>query len=170
MRQLNPSTNLILAVLAGLGVLASLTMPWYAAPAEDPTDTDGPIEQGAFQVGQVFATSAKGVVSGNDAIGPNGRLALLVVVAVVALLGVAISANVARRHAEDMLRVAAFATPVVVLAVAILHPGTQAEVRLHYGMLVGIAASLFSANAAFHGASWREKRAAPVRPRFGSAR
>ena len=76
MRQLNPSTNLVLTILAGLGLLGSLSLPWFAAPVTDTVGTDGPIERGAFQVGQVFATSAKGTVSGSDALG-SARAALL---------------------------------------------------------------------------------------------
>lgn len=162
MRQLNASTNLLLALLGGLGLLASLTLPWYAAPAEPPNPTDGPIERGAWQVGYVFATSARGMVDGNDAIG-GGRVLLVVAIGAVALLALAISLNAARQTAEDILRVAALVVPVLVVGIAIAHPGTEAALRLHYGLLVAFAAALFTASAAWHGASWRQKYQAPAR-------
>lgn len=169
MRQLSPMTNLLLAVLAGIGLLGSLSLPWYAAPATDPNPTDGPVERGAYQVGQVFSTGAKGMVDGTDAVG-GGQVALLIAVGVIAVLALAISANLARRHAEDLLRPVAFAVPVITVVLAILHPGTEATLRLHYGMLVGIAAAVLTTSAAYHGASMRAKKAAPVRPRYGSVR
>ncbi len=169
MRQLNPPTNLILAVLAGLGLLATLSLPWFAAPAEAPNPDDGPIERGAWQVGHVFATSAKGMVDGDDAVG-GGRVFLLAAVAVVAVLGLLISANAARKTVEDLLRAVALALPVLVIGLAVAHPGSDAPLRLHYGVVIAFAVSLLAANAAWHGASWRAKHAAPVRPRYGSAR
>ena len=169
MRQLNPSTNLVLTVLAGLGLLGSLNLPWFAAPVVDSSPTDGPVEHAAFQVGQVFATSAKGTVSGNDALG-GARMAIVALVAVLALVALAVSTPSLRRHAEDLMRLLVFAAPVVVIVAAVAHPGVTTPVHLHYGMLVSFVFVGFMANAAWHGASMREKRAAPVRPRYGSAR
>lgn len=166
MRQLTPSTNLVLAVLAGLGLMGTLTLPWFAAPEESPNPTDGPVERVAWQIGHVFATSARGMVDGNDALG-GSRMVLFGVVIVIALLGLTVAANVARAGAEDLLRTAAIAVPVAVVALAIAHPGTDAPLRLHYGFVVAFAVALFTANAAWHGASWRQKHAAPARPNYG---
>jgi hypothetical protein len=168
-RQLNPSTNLVLAVLAGLGLLASLSLDWFAAPVIDPTPTDGPVERGAFQVSQVFATHAKGTVSGNTALG-SGRMALVLLVVLVAILAAAVSVASLRRHAEDALHLAALATPVVVIALAAAHPGTSAAISIHYGLLVSLATAIFMASASWHGASMRQKHAAPTRPRYGVTR
>lgn len=167
MRQANPSTNLVLAILAGLGLLGSLSLSWYAAPVTDSVDTDGPVERGAFQVSQVFAAHAKGVISGNDALG-SGRMALVALVAVVALVAFAVGTPALRRPAEDLLRVVAIAAPIVVIVAAAAHPGTNTPVRLHYGMLIGFAAALLMASAAWHGATMREKRKPPVRTRYGT--
>jgi hypothetical protein len=168
MRQLNPSTNLVLAVLAGIGLLASLGLPWYAPPAEDPNPTDGPVERGAWQVAQVFATSTRGTLTGADAAG-DGRALLYGLVALVAVVALAISVEGLRRGAEDVMRVVALAAPAVVAFVAITHPGTEADLRLHYGMLVAFAAALAMASAAWHGASMRAKPA-PAKPRSYSMR
>lgn len=169
MRQLTPRTNLLLAVLGGLGLLASLALPWYAVPTEDPNPTNGPVERGAYQVAQVFATSAKGTVAGADALG-EGRSALIGVVGVVALLAALVAIREIRRLAEDALRVVALAAPFVLLIAVIDHGGTRGDVRLHYGMLVGFAAVLFMSSAAWHGASLREYRPASARPRYNATR
>jgi hypothetical protein len=166
-RQLNPSTNLVIAILAGLGLLASLSVSWFAAPVTDPTVTDGPIEQGAFQVSQVFATHAKGTVSGSDALGSSATV-LVAVVGLVALLALAVTVASVRKPAEDGLRLAALAAPVVLLILIVAHSGTNVPVRIHYGVLVASIASLVMASAAWQGAAMRQKHAAPVRPRYGS--
>ncbi len=169
MRQLNPSTNLILTVLAGLGLLGSLSLPWFKAPVVDPTGTDGPVERAAFQVAQVFSTSAKGTVSGNDALG-SARLAIVILVALLAVVALAVSTPAIRRQSEDFMRLLVIGAPVVVIVAAVAHPGTTAPVSLHYGMLVSFVLAAFMASAAWHGANMRAKQAAPVRPRYGSAR
>jgi hypothetical protein len=168
-RQLNPSTNLMLAVIAGLGLLGSLSLSWFAAPVPDPESADGPIESGAFQVSQVFATSAKGTVDGTTALG-DARMALVAIVVLVALLALAVLTPSIRRQAEDVLHLVALAVPVIVVAVAIAHPGTTAPVHLHYGTLIAIALSLFMASSAWHGARMREKRKPAARPRYGATR
>lgn len=162
MRQLTPVTNLVLAVLAGAGLLASLGLPWFAAPVVDPVSTDGPIEQAAFQVAQVFATSAQGTVSGADALG-TAQAAVVGLVAVLALVVVAVMTPASRRPAEDLLRGIVMAAPVVVLLAALAHPGVATPVRLHWGLLVSVALTALMANAAWHGANMRQLYAAPVR-------
>jgi uncharacterized membrane protein len=168
-RQLNPSTNLMLAVITGVALLASMSLPWFAAPVEDPTATDGPIERGAFAVSQVFATSAKDTVDGTAALG-GARMALVGIVVLVALLALAVLTPSIRRQAEDVLHLVALAVPVVVLIAAVSHPGTTAPASLHYGTLVALALSLFMASAAWNGARMREKRKPQARPRYSSAR
>ncbi len=167
-RQITPVSNLLLSILAGLGLLASLSLPWYAAPASDPSVTDGPIERGAYQVGQVFSSSAKGMVSGNDALG-DARMALFGLVALVVTLAAGVCVPALRRAAEDTLRVVALAIPVVLLIVAFAHPGDSGALHLHYGLLVAFVAALLMASAAWHGATMRPKKSAPTRRRYGTA-
>jgi hypothetical protein len=168
MRQITPQANLVLAVLAGLGLLATLTLPWYSAPVEDTTPTDGPVERAAFQLAHTFKTGADGMIDGQDALG-DGRLVLVVLVVAIAVIGLAISANGMRRSAEDVMRVVALLTPVIVGFVAITHPGTEAPVRIHYGMLIAFLATFVMSSAAWHGASMREKPA-PTKPQTYSMR
>ncbi len=169
MRQLNPSTNLVLTILAGLGLLGSLSLNWFAAPVTDTTATDGPVERAAFQVAQVFTSGAKGTVSGHDALG-GARMALIALVVLLALVALAVSTPAIRQQAENLMRVLVMATPVVVIACAATHPGTTTPVSIHSGMLVSFVLVAVMASAAWQGANMREKRAAPVRRRYGSAR
>ena len=165
MRQLTPVTNLVVSVLAGLGLLASLGLAWYAAPASDPVATDGPIERGAYQVGHVFASSAEGMVSGNDALG-DSRLALVALVALIVMLAGAVAVPALRAAAEDTLRLVSLATPVVFIVIAFAHPGTSSALHLHYGLLIGFAAALLMASTAWQGATLRAKTPPPARPRY----
>jgi hypothetical protein len=160
-RQFSPSTNLVLAVLAGLGLLGSLSLHWFAMPTTDPTPTDGPVERGAYQVGQFFSTHAKSQITGTDGVG-GGRTLLVALVAVVLLTVLAVSTPSLRRHAEDLLQLLALAAPVVVIGVVIAHSGTgNAPVRIHYGFLIALAITLVMSSAAWQGATMREKRKAP---------
>jgi hypothetical protein len=165
-RQLSPSSNLVLAILAGLGLLGSLSLSWYATPVDDPVPTDGPIERSAFHIGKVFSSHASGAVAGNTALG-SGRTILVALVAVIVVLAFAVSLPALRHYGEELLRLVALASPVVVIGVAIAHPGTTAPVRIHDGLIVGVLVSLLMASAAWHGAHMREKKAATsLRPRL----
>ena len=158
MRQLDPVTNLVLSALAGLGLLASLSTPWFVPPAGSTTQTDGPVERGAWQVGHFFKHDVDGRVSGTDAIG-DGRIVLVVIVAVMIGLAFAIAIPAVRKQAEDLLRVAGFAAPVGVIYLAATHTGATGDVMVHYGILVSLAVALFAASCAFHGATVRQRRA-----------
>jgi hypothetical protein len=83
-------------------------------------------------------------------------------VALVAVAALAVAMPALRRPAEDFLQLLALAAPVVVVGVAIAHPGTgEAPVRIHSGSLIGLALALLMASAAWNGATLREKRKAP---------
>lgn len=166
-RQLSPSSNLALAVLAALGLLGTLSLPWFAAPAADLTATDGPVERGAFQVSHFFGTSARGMVSGSDALG-GARSVLYALVLVVVVLAAAVAMAGVRKQAEDLLRVVALAAPVLVIGTAVAHPGTVAAVHVHYGALVALLVSALMASAAWQGCSMRYKAKAPSAVRISS--
>ena len=156
MRQLSPSSNLVLVVLAALGLLGTLSLPWFAAPAVDTTATDGPVERAAFQVSHFFQTGAKGMVGGGDALG-GARAVLFVLVVVVVVLTAAVSVAAVRKQAEDLLRVVALAAPVVVIGTAVAHPGETGPVHVHYGLLVALLVTLLMSSAAWQGSSMRHK-------------
>lgn len=157
MRQLDPVTNLVLSALASLGLLATLSFPWFAAPAASTNPTDGPVERGAWQVGHFFSHDVKGRVSGDDAVGGGGSV-LIVVAAVIIGLALAVGVPAVRRQAEDMLRVAGFAAPVAVIFLAVSHSGTTGAVRIHYGVAISFAVAVFVASCAYHGATLRQRQ------------
>ncbi len=167
MRQLTPPANLVLTILAAFGLLGTLGMPWFAAPAVDLNATDGPIERGAFQVGQFFATHAKSMVDGSVALGGAKTVLFGLVIVVVALVG-AVSIAAVRKPAEDLLRLVALLSPMVVILVAVAHPGDSAPLHIHYGSLVALAASLLMASAAWQGCSMRAKQQARTATRMSA--
>jgi hypothetical protein len=157
-RQLDPITNLVLAVLAGLGLLGTLSMPWFAAPAASTKTTDGPIEKTAWQVGHFFGTNVDGRVSGNAAIGSGGKGIVVLVVAAIAILALSVSVPQIRKPAEDMLRVAGWAAPAAVLYLAVTHSGTTVPVHLHFGALASFVVACFVTSCAWWGGSMRTRR------------
>jgi hypothetical protein len=53
----------------------------------------------------------------------------------------------------------ALVVPVVVVFLAIDHPGTHARLHLRWGLLAGVGLALLLASAAWHGGEIRVKRA-----------
>jgi hypothetical protein len=156
-RQLDPVSNLVLSALAGLGLLGSLSLPWFVPPGHSTTDTDGPVERAAWQVSHFFGSNVPGKTSGSDALGSSRGL-LVILVAVVAGLACAVAVPQIRKTAEDLLRMAGFAAPVAVIFLVVMHSGTDRPVTVHYGALVSFVAAAFMASAAFHGSSMRTRR------------
>jgi hypothetical protein len=161
-RQLDPVSNLVLCALAAAGLLATLSLPWFADPAIDKVGTDGPVEKAAFQVSHFFGHGVH-PVSGSDAVGSNRSILFL---AVAILLGLACSVTVPslRKQAEDLLKVAALGLPVVVIGLAFTHSGTTGQVKAHYGILVSFVVACFASSCAVHGASMRTKRKQAPKP------
>lgn len=164
MRQLSPVTNLVLAVLAGLGLLASLGLPWYAAPATSSMTTDGPVERAAWQIGHFFQGDALGLVSGHEALGAS-QASVAVLVFAVALAAVGMAAAGTRRPAADLLRILAPLAPLMIAALGVSSAGRDAQGVVHFGFAVSVALSILLASAATHGARLRARRrpAAAVR-------
>ena len=156
MRQISPATNLVLAVLAGLGLLGSLSQPWYAPPVEDPNAYDGPVERTAFAFGKVFSHH-DGAVSGADALG-NTETLLLGMVGVIVVLCLLAGVPALRAYVRDVLRAVALALPLIVFYLAVDRPDGM---DVHWGVIVALAIAAFVASAAWHGSGIRVKRAAP---------
>jgi hypothetical protein len=156
MRQISPATNLVLACLAGLGLLGMLGTPWYAPKVPDKTITDGPVERGAFAIAHVF-THHNRSVTGLDALGATQTL-LLGLVAAIVVLAVLEGVPALRAHVRDFLRAVAIAVPVIVFYLIWDRPG---KLDIHWGVLAAFAVACFMANAAWHGSAIREKRVAP---------
>ena len=155
MRQLSPLTNLVLACLAALGLVASLGLPWYATspPAED----IGPMEAMGERLLRTF-TSDGAPTTGADALGPNRTIILIAACAVIVLC-TALLVPALRGALRDVTRAVAIATPIAVLATAVR---AADGLELRWGLVVSVAVGLFMANATWHGAAVRQRRPAPA--------
>jgi hypothetical protein len=161
-RQLDPVSNLVLCALAAAGLLATLSLPWFANPAVDTTGTDGPVEKGAFQVSHFFSHGVN-QVTGKDALGSSKSILFFAVAGILGLAG-AVTIPQIRRQAEDILRVAALVLPLVVLGLAVSHSGTHGPVKAHWGILVSFLVACFAASCAYHGSNMRNKRKQVSKP------
>ena len=158
MRQISPASNLVLACLAGLGLLGTLSAPWYAPPVVDRNVYDGPVERAAFAVGHVFGAHDH-AVAGADALGKTQTL-LMILVGAVILLSCLAAVPAMRAHVRDVLRAVALALPLIVLYLLVDRPGKGA-LEIHWGVLAALAIAVFVATAAWHGSAIRVKRQAP---------
>ena len=154
MRQLTPVTNLLLACFAGLGLMASLRLPWYGAAEATPANT-GPMEAMGSRLARVFTTDTA-TTTGADALADQRVLVLGAALGVIGLCSVMLI-PVIRRALCDALRALAILLPIAVLAAAV-HGANGLELR--WGLIVSLATGLFMANAAWHGASVRAPRKA----------
>jgi hypothetical protein len=170
MRQLTPLTNLVLACLCAVGLVASLALPWYALvdPASRPSeqavaDGQGPMESFASQVARTFSSDGL-TSSGTDVLGGQ-RTLLLIVAAVVIVLCIAMLVPALRATLRDPLRAVALAAPVFVVFVAVQAPAADG-LEFRWGLVATVAIALFMASSAWHGSSARSPRAvAAARPR-----
>jgi hypothetical protein len=157
MRQLSPATNLALSCLSALGLLATLSLPWFAPPVPDTTDTDGPVERTAWAISRVF-THHDHAISGSDALGSGRTLVYLLAAAVLSMAALATVQRL-RAYLRDALRAIALATPLLIFALALQRPGTSATLNLHWGLLVALGVAVLAASCAWHGSEIRGKRA-----------
>jgi hypothetical protein len=156
MRQLSPLTNLALACLSAVGLVASLALPWFAPAQPDPADI-GSIEAVGLRIGRVFS-SGDSVTSGTDAVGAHRSL-LLIAAAAVIVLCVAMLLPALRSVLRDPTRVVALAAPGLTLFLA----GESARgAELRWGVVVSVAVALFVASCAWHGSAARARRPVPA--------
>jgi hypothetical protein len=155
MRQMSPASNLVLACLAGLGLLGVLGAPWYAPPLPDANSYDGPVERTAFAFSTIFRHN-DGVVTGNDALGDTRYLLFGLVAAVILLSGLAFVPAM-RRHVRDVLRGVSLVLPLVVLFRLVDRPG-PGEVDVHWGVVAAFFIAVFTASSAWHGSAIRERK------------
>jgi hypothetical protein len=156
MRQLSPLTNLMLAVLASIGVAITLGLPWYAATPVVPNDPASGVESAAAAIARWF-TSDGSTVTGTEAL-RGAESALLLACGLTALLSMAVLAGPIRSYLRGPLKLVALSAPVIVV-VHLFHQPVGEELR--WGTFVALAASLLMANSAYHGAEIRDPRPAP---------
>jgi hypothetical protein len=161
MRQLSPATNLLLACLSALGLVAALGLPWYAPAAViDPAVAagQGSVEEFGARLARTF-TSTGETWTGTEALG-TGRTLLLLAAGAVVFLCLLMIVPFLRSAVRDVLRAAALVAPLTVVYLAFDTPGASHAQEIRWGLLVGVAASAFMATSAWHGSSIRVPRRA----------
>jgi hypothetical protein len=162
MRQLSPLTNLLLACLSALGLVAALGLPWYAPaqaltdPALGLSDEQGPMEQFADRFARTF-TSGGDTLTGSDAVGTSRELLVIVAVAVM-VLSAAMLVPALRAIGRDVLRAVALVAPLALIYLAFDTPGASTALEIRWGLVVGVLVSAFMASSAWHGAGIRVRR------------
>jgi hypothetical protein len=157
MRQLTPLTNLVLACLAAVGLVASLGLPWYAPPdaTQDPDVAYGHVEAIAAHIARTFSSDS--TVSGSDILA--GRSSLVPIVAgLVIVLCLAMLVPALRGALRDLLRAISLLSPLGVALLALRAPASQG-LDTRWGLYASIAIAVFMASSAWHGSSARSPRA-----------
>jgi hypothetical protein len=181
MRTLGFRTHVLLAVAAAVGVIATLSRPWYAA-APPPVDGEKAIGSlhgpaSGFMASLERAVSQTEGISGWSALGTWGTV-LAALAAVTALGALACLAPALRGIAREVLRYGALALVAVVVWKLVDTPGANAALELRFGALAAAAAALiaFSSGSAVASVPLRRRVAAPAAytpppppPRYESA-
>jgi O-antigen/teichoic acid export membrane protein len=157
MRQVSPATNLLLACLSAVGLLAVFDLPWFAPPVKA-DDSVGAVEQTAAQFAAMFQHADR-AMTGHDAFADAQTLLTVMPAAIIGLC-LLMAVPVLRDLVREPLRAVAFGTPLVVAYLVFARPG-DATGTLHWGALAGMAVSLFLTSAAWHGSALRGPRPAP---------
>ncbi len=157
MRQVSPATNLLLACLSALGLLAVFDLPWFAPPVAGNDDV-GAVEQAATQFAAMFQHADR-EMTGLDAFADAQTLLMGMPAAIVGLC-LLMAVPGLRDLLREPLRAVALGTPVVVAYLVLAQPG-EARGVLHWGALAGMALSVFLASAAWQGSTLKAPRPAP---------
>ncbi|HEX8207310.1 MAG TPA: hypothetical protein VF587_14710 [Solirubrobacteraceae bacterium] len=157
MRQVSPATNLLLACLSAIGLVAAFDLPWFAPPLDvDPGL--GAVERAATQFAGVFQ-HADASMTGRDAFADAGLL-LTGMPAAIVVLSLLMAVPALRDVVREPLRAVAFGAPLVVAYLVVARPGT-AQGEVHWGALAGLALSVFLTSAAWHGSALKARRPVP---------
>ena len=171
MRQLNPLSNIVLACLAAVGLVASLSLPWYApAVIHGKTDlgavaegeADGPMQHFSDWVQRVFSTGGR-TVSGADALG-NQKMIILGIAVVVAVMCLVMLLPAMRPLLRDIVRVVGLLAPAAVLWLGFVDKPGNVQLEIRWGLIVSALVAFFMASCAWHVGSVRKQKVAAVRP------
>jgi hypothetical protein len=140
MRTLGFRTHVLLVVAGAIGVLGSLSRPWYAKPPATPVGDDygtGPL-YGLSDALQRWVTDPAGTTGwnalGDWATALAGLSALAALCAIVSLLG-------AQGIVREPLRYGSFAVVVIAVWHLVDSPGPNAALELRLGAFVGVASA-----------------------------
>jgi hypothetical protein len=165
MRTIGTRSNILFAIAAACGIVASLGQPWYArtpTPAKGQAIGEIPSQMEAFFDGIGRAFSERSGMTGWVALQTADRVISGLAVATAVLLLVSM-VPVLQRHVQDLARWTALATFGVVLVKLIDEPGAN---RLHeprYGILVALGCAAVLLTSAMTLASAPSRRRVPVK-------
>jgi hypothetical protein len=136
MRSIGFRSNLVFAIVAAIGVVASLGQPWYG-PAH--AHTDAQMEDLFNGIGRAF--SGSGGTTGWVALQSADQLVAGLAVATVMLLLLTLVPAV-QHQAQALARWVSLATLGVVVVKLVDEPGSNAISEPRYGVLMALAAAL----------------------------
>jgi drug/metabolite transporter (DMT)-like permease len=157
MRTIGFRSNILFAIAAAFGVIASLGRPWYGRAAEP---TDARMEDLFNGIGRAFHES--GGTTGWDALETSDNLIAGLAVGTVALLVLALAPMI-QRHVQGLARWTALATFGVVLVKLIDEPGANSLNEPRHGVLLALAASMVLVGSTFTVASAPPRKRVPVK-------
>ena len=166
MRTIGFRSNILFAIAAAFGVVASLGQPWYARTPKASADQaigELPSQMEGFFNGIGRAFSEQDGMTGWVALHTADRVIAGLAVATVLLLVLALVPSI-QRHVQDLARWTALATFAVVLVKLIDEPGSN---RLHeprYGVLLALFCAGVLVASAMTVASAPRRRRVPVKP------
>jgi hypothetical protein len=157
MRTIGFRSNILFAIAAAIGVIASLGQPWYGRAAEP---TDARIEDLFSGIGRAFTES--GGTTGWDALETTDTLIAGLAAGTVVLVMLALLPSI-QRHVQGLARWTALATFGVVLVKLIDEPGANSLNEPRHGVLIALAASAALVGSTFTVASAPSRRRTPVK-------
>jgi hypothetical protein len=143
MRTIGFRSNILFAIAAACGVVASLGRPWYAATpvaAGDRAIGELPAQMEDFFNGLGRAFSEQGGITGWAALHTADRLIAGLAVATALFLVLALVPAI-QRHVQDLARWTALATLAVVVVKLIDEPGANGLHEPRYGVLVALGSA-----------------------------
>jgi hypothetical protein len=169
MRTIGFRSNILFAIAAAFGVVASLGRPWYG---RSPAPTDAQMEDFFNGIGRAFSTT--GGRSGWDSLDNADNIIAGLAIATVVLLLLALSPAI-QRPMQSLARVTSIATLAMVLVKLFDEPGANSVMEPRQGVLLAsaCAAVLVACTMTVASAPVRRSRPAktytpPPAPTYGS--
>jgi hypothetical protein len=157
MRTIGFRSNILFAIAAAFGVVASLGQPWYGRA---PEPTDAQMEDFFNGIGRAFSTT--GGTSGWDALQTTDNIIAGLAIGTVALLLLALIPAV-QRPAQSLARLTAFGTLALVLVKLFDEPGANRIGEPRQGVLLALATAAVLVACTMTVASAPSRRARPVK-------
>ena len=160
MRTIGFRTNILFAIAAAFGLVASLGRPWYGPPAEP---TGAQMEDLFTGIGRAFTQS--GGTTGWAALESADGLLAGLAGATVALLVLSLVPAI-QRHAQALARWSALAALGVVVVKLIDTPDAAALAQARSGLLIGLGAAVVLAGSTLTAANAPVRRRATPAPSY----